>query len=542
MSALDNDGSSAISRNIAGGDRPPLSASSAHTVYEIAHTAEQIISGKYTQVALQFPDELLIDSTIVSQELQKLIPHTTRVFILADTSFGSCCVDEVAAEHYSADLVVHYGKTCLSLTSRVPVLYVFGREQMDVLGCVAKTEDALEGRNILVVFDVPLAWCAGDVAARMRESGRFGHVALSSISVAGRLYKPPGIKRAKRCSDGSGANACANASGESACCGNTCEKPAATSVDGSSNVSLETTGITPGRSWDLATGKSLSDYTILYLGSEGATLTNLMLTARAQCVFSYDAQTHSLREESATANRHLSRRYFAVQRAKDADVIGIVVGTVAATRYIAVLQQLKQMVKRAHKKLYVFVVGKMSMVKLANFAEIEAFVLVACPENSLVDGKDFDKPIVTPFEMMLAMSRTREWTGDYVTDFGDFLELAQEDERQEGCAESGSEDSDTPHYSLVTGALKHRRRYNDPAVSGGVEAGAGDLVLRNNKTDIAKYLGSAAAEHLMARSFRGLGHDEDADEREELPPMLAIEGRSGIARGYNTAESQDHQI
>ncbi|KAI7831075.1 putative diphthamide synthesis protein-domain-containing protein [Kickxella alabastrina] len=465
MSALDNDGSSAISRDIAGGDRPPLSASSAHAVYEIAHTAEQIISGKYTQVALQFPDELLIDSTIVSQELQKLIPPTTRVFILADTSFGSCCVDEVAAEHYSADLVVHYGKTCLSLTSRVPVLYVFGREQMDVPGCR-----------------------------------------------------------------------------QSACCGNACEQPAATSADGSSDVSLETTGITPGRSWDLAAGKSLSDYTILYLGSEGATLTNLMLTARAQCVFSYNAQTHCLREESATANRHLSRRYFAVQRAKDADVIGIVVGTVAATRYIAVLQQLKQMVKRAHKKLYVFVVGKMSMVKLANFAEIEAFVLVACPENSLVDGKDFDKPIVTPFEMMLAMSRTREWTGDYVTDFGDFLELAQEDEPQEDCAGSGSEDSDTPHYSLVTGALKHRRRYNDPAASGGVEAGAGDLILRNNKTDIAKYLGSAAAEHLMARSFRGLGHDEDADEREELPPMLAIEGRSGIARGYNTAESQDHRI
>lgn len=26
----------------------------------------------------------------------------------------SCCVDEVAAEHINADVVVHYGRACLS--------------------------------------------------------------------------------------------------------------------------------------------------------------------------------------------------------------------------------------------------------------------------------------------------------------------------------------------------------------------------------------------------------------------------------------------
>lgn len=37
-----------------------------------------------------------------------------NVQILADTNYGSCCVDEVAAEHMSADAIVHYGRACLS--------------------------------------------------------------------------------------------------------------------------------------------------------------------------------------------------------------------------------------------------------------------------------------------------------------------------------------------------------------------------------------------------------------------------------------------
>jgi diphthamide biosynthesis protein 2 len=38
----------------------------------------------------------------------------SSIFILADTSYGACCVDEVAAEHVDADLIVHYGRSCMS--------------------------------------------------------------------------------------------------------------------------------------------------------------------------------------------------------------------------------------------------------------------------------------------------------------------------------------------------------------------------------------------------------------------------------------------
>ena len=36
------------------------------------------------------------------------------LFVMADTTYGSCCVDEVGASRIDADCVVHYGHTCLS--------------------------------------------------------------------------------------------------------------------------------------------------------------------------------------------------------------------------------------------------------------------------------------------------------------------------------------------------------------------------------------------------------------------------------------------
>ena len=36
------------------------------------------------------------------------------LFVMADSTYGSCCVDEVGASHINADCVIHYGHTCLS--------------------------------------------------------------------------------------------------------------------------------------------------------------------------------------------------------------------------------------------------------------------------------------------------------------------------------------------------------------------------------------------------------------------------------------------
>ena len=51
------------------------------------------------------------------------------------------------------------------------------------------------------------------------------------------------------------------------------------------------------------------------------------------------------------------------------------------------------------------------MAKLANFPEIDVFVLVACPETCLIDGKDYLQPIITPFEFEIACGKGTQWSG-----------------------------------------------------------------------------------------------------------------------------------
>ena len=36
------------------------------------------------------------------------------IHCLTGDSLGSCCVDEVSAQHVDADAVVHYGRACMS--------------------------------------------------------------------------------------------------------------------------------------------------------------------------------------------------------------------------------------------------------------------------------------------------------------------------------------------------------------------------------------------------------------------------------------------
>ena len=59
--------------------------------------------------------------------------YIAKVLTLFSSFLYSCCVDEVAAEHYQADSIIHFGATCLSPTQRLPVLYVLCCEPVDIV-------------------------------------------------------------------------------------------------------------------------------------------------------------------------------------------------------------------------------------------------------------------------------------------------------------------------------------------------------------------------------------------------------------------------
>ena len=57
-----------------------------------------------------------------------------EVIILGDVTYGACCVDDFTAAKVGADLLVHYGHSCLVplSTTSIKVLYVFVEIAFDV--------------------------------------------------------------------------------------------------------------------------------------------------------------------------------------------------------------------------------------------------------------------------------------------------------------------------------------------------------------------------------------------------------------------------
>lgn len=167
--------------------------------------------------------------------------------------------------------------------------------------------------------------------------------------------------------------------------------------------------------------RGLDNYTMFYVGGEGPELTNFMMSWN-QCSFSsFDPRTGQGRWETLDVNRALRRRLYLVERARDARVVGIVVGTLGVADYLSVLEHLRGIIHRAGKRAYTLAVGKPNPEKLANFLEVDIFVLVACPQNSLLNSTDFYRPLITPYEMEIACNPARAWTGNYVTDFRHLL-------------------------------------------------------------------------------------------------------------------------
>lgn len=73
---------------------------------------------------------------------------------------------------------------------------------------------------------------------------------------------------------------------------------------------------------------------------------------------------------------------------------------------------------------------------MQNFTSIDLFVVVACRENSLYYSRQFGKPVITPYELCLALSENLEWEGKILTDFEHCIRQVKakeidEDEKQQ---------------------------------------------------------------------------------------------------------------
>ena len=212
----------------------------------------------------------------------------------------------------------------------------------------------------------------------------------------------------------------------------------------------------------------------------------------------------------------MRRRYFYVEKCKDAQSIGIVVGTLAAKGYLELVKHIQSLARTHGKRTYLLSVGKVNPAKLANFQEIDCFVLIACPENNLYTSRDFYKPLLSVFDVEMALNPAwhTELPAIYCTDF---RELLPEGKLYRDFVGKQIIESDV---SLVTGKI--RRPMNDVEDTSN---NAGTLQeTKNHQLMISN-------SQFHNRSWTGL--DPALGQNE---PVKVKDGRSGLAIRYSAED------
>mmetsp|Transcript_41837 Transcript_41837/g.40188 ORF Transcript_41837/g.40188 Transcript_41837/m.40188 type:complete len:148 (+) Transcript_41837:78-521(+) len=127
----------------------------------------------------------------------------------------------------------------------------------------------------------------------------------------------------------------------------------------------------------------------------------------------------------AKLTKSIIQRYSLIEKIKEAEVIGILVGTVVVEGYLEIMKHLKVAILKASKKYYEVLVGKLNEPKLKNFQFVDLYVMVGCPLTSLIDPKEFLMPVVTPHELFMALEEF-PWESRVQVDFANLLpKLAQ---------------------------------------------------------------------------------------------------------------------
>ncbi|KAJ9315513.1 hypothetical protein DTO271D3_4086 [Paecilomyces variotii] len=527
--------------------------------YDIERTLKEIRQGRWKRIALQFPDDMLPDAPRVFQLLSRGLQrkdvtsangHATgttngvstmrslekdmsqviiddaeeefpKMYILADTSYGTCCVDEVAAEHVNADVVVHYGRSCLSPTARLPVIYVFTHKSLSLDNLVKAFKETYPGKDtkVIIAADVTYSDHVPSVYTRLVEEG------YSNLFATEVLHEP-----------------------SSAIPNRTVPESVAENAD------------------------SLQEWQLFHI-SDPPTALLLTLSSRVAAIHIYptdkpDEEVKSLPASTAAA---LRRRYAILTSLTTVPVWGILINTLSVKNYLHIVDHVKSKIAAAGKKSYMFVVGKLNAAKVANFSEIGGWVVIGCWESSLVDSKDFWKPVITPYELELALKgdMDRVWTGAWRSDYQTILDDAEARKNMPADQQNGSEtvgndettgdevneddmsepESAPPEFDLRTGRyVSYSRPMQDSAAfaSDGTarSPAAARALARRAKGDVAMIGGalSPGAEFLRSqRTWKGLGSDFDIryDEDEERDSTLVVEGRKGIARGYTVGDSAE---
>ena len=320
--------------------------------FELHKTIHRIRTSGSQKIALQFPEGLLLFATTISDILTRFCPGT-ETLIMGDVTYGACCIDDYTARALGCDILVHYAHSCLIPVdvTKIKTLYVFVDISIDTSHLLATLErNFLLGKAIAMVGTIQFNATLHDVKPILERAGF--KVLIPQITPLSK--------------------------GEILGC------------------------TSPRLSNDQAD-------LILYLGDGRFHLESAMIHNPSLPAYRYDPYSRKLTRETYDHKEMHDLRRQAITSAKKAKKWGLILGSLGRQGNPHTMTMIENTLNEREIPFINLLLSEIFPGKLAMMNDVDCWVQIACPRLSIDWGYAFPKPLLTPYEALVALGTRKEW-------------------------------------------------------------------------------------------------------------------------------------
>ncbi|KAI8839275.1 diphthamide biosynthesis protein 1-like protein [Chytridium lagenaria] len=342
--------------------------------FEIHKTLWQVRKNNATNVALQFPEGLLMYSLAIADILETF-GHVETV-VMGDVTYGACCIDDFTAKALGCDFMVHYGHSCLvpvDVTS-IKTMYVFVDIGIDVQHFVDTVRFNFEpGQRLIIVATIQFV-ASLHVAKQDLEKDFLVTVPKQNpYLLVKSLVVPPDLSQTVEAI--------------------LAQRPP------SSVVSKD---------------DDKNEPVLLYLGDGRFHLESIMIANPTLKTFRYDPYPKVFTRERYNHGTMRRLRSEAITFGSTATRFGLIIGTLGRQGSPKVYDFLRTQLADSNRTSLTVLLSEITSPKLDMFGEaVDVWVQMSCPRLSIDWGHTFGKPLLSPYEAVVALKKVEApWIGD----------------------------------------------------------------------------------------------------------------------------------
>ncbi|WWC98713.1 diphthamide biosynthesis protein 1 [Kwoniella sp. B9012] len=418
--------------------------------FEIHKTIHHIRRDGVKSVALQMPEGLMMYGCAIADIIETFTGALPM--LLADVTYGACCIDDYTAKEMGAEMIVHYGHSCLIPVSQTTLktLYVFVEISIDTkhlsLSVRRNFPSSREAFHRLVLgagaaqpgSKVPIQLEESDQVAQNKSSTaaeisnaseneqteeqplptRLALVStiqfIASIqSLRDDLEKsmPPLEEQQqdtvteKEKQDGPLSRV---------------EKGEIGVWRGKYDITIpQVKPLSPGEILGCTAPKLGEVDGLIYVGDGRFHLESIMIANPSVPAFRYDPYSKKFTRETYEHTEMRGIRGDAVKEArkglieKGSGSWAVLLGTLGRQGSLSVLKSITSTLPTNSIPPLLILLSELSPVKLSLFSqeEISTFIQTSCPRLSIDWGYAFSRPLLSPYEASVASGRIKGWAG-----------------------------------------------------------------------------------------------------------------------------------